>query len=241
MIVIPAIDIRSGNCVRLTQGKIENEIVYSKDPVFIAKLWQAQGAKRIHVVDLDGAFSGSPKNLEIVEQIRKNVSCEIEFGGGVREQDVLDRIFEIGINYCVLGTVAVYNPDFLKNAVEKYSDKIIVAIDALKEKVAIGGWKDVTEVSVMDLAAKLRSYGLKEVLYTDVEKDGMLKGPNMQNIKYYAGELKMNMIVSGGVSSYEDLTKIKSLKIDNISGVIIGKALYTDDVKLDKAIEIIEK
>ncbi|MFH1283132.1 MAG: 1-(5-phosphoribosyl)-5-[(5-phosphoribosylamino)methylideneamino]imidazole-4-carboxamide isomerase [bacterium] len=240
MLVIPAIDIRAGNCVRLTQGKIENEIVYSHDPLFIAKLWQSQGAKRIHVVDLDGAFTGSPQNLDILEKIRTKLSIKIEFGGGIRDFDVLDAVFGMGVDYCVLGTVAINNPDFLKEAIAKYPKKIIVAIDALKEKVAISGWKDVTDITVLELARQLKGMGLEEILYTDVEKDGMLKGPNIESVQKFADELQLNIIISGGVSTYEDLEKIRLIKSDKITGVIIGRALYTNDIKIDRAIEIIE-
>jgi phosphoribosylformimino-5-aminoimidazole carboxamide ribotide isomerase len=141
MLIIPAIDIRGANCVRLTQGKLDAETIYSKDPAFIAKLFQAKGAKRLHVVDLDGAFHGIPQNLEVVKKIRAGIDIPIEFGGGVRSLKAIDSLFEIGVNYVVMGTVAIYNPEIVRQAIEKYGDKIMVAVDANEGKVAIGGWK----------------------------------------------------------------------------------------------------
>lgn len=241
MLVIPAIDIRGGNCVMLTQGKIEAETVYSKDPAFIAKLWQAKGAKRLHVVDLDGAFHGSPQNIEVLKKIREAVEIPIECGGGVRNLKTIDSLFELGMNYVIIGTLAIYNPEALRQAVEKYGEKIIVAIDANDGKVAIGGWKDVTTIDAYELAQKLKDIGIKEMIYTDIKKDGTLEGPNLEGLKEMAVRSKIDVIASGGVSNLTDIANVKKLEKSGVSGVIIGKALYADSIKLEEAIKIAEK
>jgi len=232
MLVIPAIDIRGGNCVMLTQGKLEAETVYSKDPAFIAKLWQAKGAKRLHVVDLDGAFQGSPKNLEVLKKIREAVEIPIECGGGVRSLKTIDYLVEIGMNYVILGTLAIYNPEVLRQAVSKYGDKIIVAVDANEGKVAIGGWKDITAVDAIELAQKLKDMGVKEMIYTDILKDGTLQGPNLEGLKNMGSSSKISVIASGGVTTLEDIVNIKKLEPFGVNGAIIGKALYNENIKL---------
>jgi phosphoribosylformimino-5-aminoimidazole carboxamide ribotide isomerase len=238
MLIIPAIDIRAGNCVMLTQGKIEEETIYSKDPVFIAKLWQAKGAKRLHVIDLDGAFQGGPKNIEIIKKIRENVSIPIQAGGGIRNLKAVESLINMGINYVILGTIAIYNPDLLKEAVNKYGDKVIAALDARGDKVAIGGWKETTTVELNELAKKMKNAGIKEIIYTDINRDGMLKGLNLPGIKDVAKKSKLKIIASGGVSDIEDIRKVKEIESAGVSGVIIGKALYTEAIKLEDALKL---
>jgi phosphoribosylformimino-5-aminoimidazole carboxamide ribotide isomerase len=239
MNIIPAIDIRDGNCVMLTQGKIENETVYSKDPVFIAKLFQAKGAKRLHVVDLDGAFVGFPKNIEIVQKIRAAVDIPIQFGGGVRNEKTVDKLVGMGIDYVIIGTIAIYNPEVLRKAFEKYRSKIIVAIDARDNKVAIGGWKETTSVGPQEHAAKIKEMGVEEVIYTDIAKDGTLEGPNIEGIKAFLDYSKLKVIASGGISNIEDVKKLVELEKDGLSGVVIGKALYTENIKLEDVLKLV--
>jgi phosphoribosylformimino-5-aminoimidazole carboxamide ribotide isomerase len=241
MLIIPAIDIRGGNCVMLTQGKLEAETVYSKDPAFMAKIWQARGAKRLHVVDLDGAFSGSLQNLEIIRKIRATVEVPVECGGGVRSMKTIDTLIDAGMDYVIIGTLAIYNPEVLRQAVDKYGAKIIVAVDVQDGKVAIGGWKEITQVDAVGLARKLKGMGISEMIFTDIRKDGTMQGPNIEGLRQLAVESAINVIASGGVSKLEDISNIKLLEKDGVSGVIIGKALYTDDVKLEDAIKIAEK
>jgi phosphoribosylformimino-5-aminoimidazole carboxamide ribotide isomerase len=225
----------------LTQGKLEAETVYSKDPAFMAKLWQAKGAKRLHVVDLDGAFQGMPQNLDVLKKIRDAVNIPIECGGGVRSLKTIDTLIEIGMDHVIIGTLAIYDPETLRIAVEKYGDKIVVAVDAHDGKVAIGGWKDITAIDAFELAEKLRDIGIKELIYTDIKKDGTLQGPNLEGLKTMAARSKIGVIASGGISSLEDIKNVKALEPAGITGIIVGKALYTEGVKLDEAIKIAEK
>lgn len=239
MLIIPAVDIRGGNCVMLTQGKLEAETVYSKDPAFISKLWQAKGAKRLHVVDLDGAFQGMPKNLEIIKKIRASVEIPMEAGGGVRSMKTIDTLFEIGIEHVILGTIAIYNPDVFRQAVDKYGPKIILAVDVRDDKVAIGGWKDTTAVDARELIEKMKLMGIKEMIFTDIKKDGTLEGPNLEGLREIARlGSGIDVIASGGVSSIEDVKNLKALEKDGVTGVVIGKALYTENIKLEEALKI---
>jgi phosphoribosylformimino-5-aminoimidazole carboxamide ribotide isomerase len=241
MLIIPAIDIRGGNCVMLKQGKIEDETVYSKDPAFMAKLWQAKGAQRLHVVDLDGAFNGVPQNLEIIRKIRSQVDIPIEVGGGIRSLKSIDALFDSGINHVIIGTLAVYNPDILRQALEKYGTRIVAAVDARDNHVAIGGWKDTTQIDAIELAQKLKGMGIDELIYTDIAKDGMMAGPNIPAIRAMAKTTGMKVIASGGVSRVQDISDLKSFEQEGIFGAIIGKALYTDDIKIEDALKIAEK
>jgi phosphoribosylformimino-5-aminoimidazole carboxamide ribotide isomerase len=225
----------------LKQGKIEDETVYSKDPAFIARLWQAKGARRIHVVDLDGAFNGMPQNLEVIKNIRATVEVPMEVGGGVRSLKTIDSLIEIGANYVIVGTLAVYNPDIIRQAVEKHGSRIIVAIDARDGKVAIGGWKDTTPVDALELTQKMREMGVEEIIYTDITKDGMLEGPNLEGLKAIASKSGMKVIASGGVTTLADIKNVKALEANGVVGAIVGKALYTEDMKLEDAIKIAEK
>ncbi len=221
----------------LTQGKFEAETIYSKDPVFIAKMFEAQGAKRIHIIDLDGAFAGTPQNLSILKKIKETVSVELEFGGGIRKIETIEKIADFGIDKIILGTVAVFNPDVVKEAVKKYKDKIILAIDVIDEKVAIGGWKEITQYDALEFAKNMADMGVKEIITTDIKKDGMMEGPNIEGIKKLC-KSGLSVIASGGVSTIEDVKKISELKKYGVTGMIIGKALYNDSIKLDEAIRV---
>ena len=242
MIVIPAVDIRQGNCVMLKQGKIADETIYSKDPVFMAKLWKAKGAERLHVVDLDGSFSGNQSNNQIIGNICLSVDIPVEVGGGIRNMKRIDDIFTLGASYAILGTVAIYNSDIVRQAIEKYgSDRIIVALDVYEGKIAIGGWKEITPVTTEEMIEKLKNMGVSEIIYTDIAKDGMLKGPNIDGLKKVAKASKMNVIASGGVTTVEDVQKIAKLEKYGVKGAIVGKALYTEDFKLEEAIRVLNK
>ncbi|MDR1194977.1 MAG: 1-(5-phosphoribosyl)-5-[(5-phosphoribosylamino)methylideneamino]imidazole-4-carboxamide isomerase [Endomicrobium sp.] len=240
MIVIPAIDIRQGNSVRLKQGKIDAETIHSTDPVFIAKLWKAKGAERIHVVDLDGAFNGTGQNSAIIKEICKSVDIPVEVGGGIRSMERVNEVFKKGASYAILGTVAVYNPEIVRKAIDKHGpEKIIVAVDTKDGKVAIGGWKDITPLDVCELIEKLKECGVEEILYTDISRDGMLTGPDFEGLKKLS-KSGMRIIASGGVRTVDDLVKLKEYEKYGVFAAIVGSALYTDDFKLEEAIKILE-
>jgi phosphoribosylformimino-5-aminoimidazole carboxamide ribotide isomerase len=240
MVIIPAIYIRQGKSVKLKQGKIEAEIIYSTEPVFIAKLWKAKGARRIHVVDLDGAFSGTNVNKEIIKNICSQVDTPIEIGGGIRNMNKIKEAFDFGATYVVLGTVAVYNPEIVKQAIDKYGpEKIIVSVDAKDGKVAIGGWKDVTHIDFLELVSNLKEIGVKEILYTDISRDGMFAGPDFAGIEKLS-ESGMKIIVSGGIKTISDLIKLKKCEENGVVATVVGSALYTDDFKLEDAIKMLE-
>lgn len=241
MLVIPAIDLRGGQCVRLEQGKLDKETIFSKDPVFIAKIWQAQGAKMLHIVDLDGAFSGVSQNTKIIKKIIKAVKIPVEVGGGIRSIKTIKKMLDKGIERVVLGTVAVYDPSLLRKAIDEFGRMVVVGIDAYEGRVAIAGWKDITSVKAIELAKKLEGWGISEIIFTDIAKDGMMQGPNLANIRRMGRAINVPLIVSGGISSLKDVKKIKLLEKYGVRGMIIGKALYTGDIKLDEAIKIAEE
>ncbi|MDR0401754.1 MAG: 1-(5-phosphoribosyl)-5-[(5-phosphoribosylamino)methylideneamino]imidazole-4-carboxamide isomerase [Endomicrobium sp.] len=241
MIVIPAIDIRRGNSVRLKQGKIDSETIYSTDPVFIAKLWKAKGAKRIHIVDLDGAFSGINTNENIIKKICEDVDISIEVGGGIRDMHKVDKIFSFGVSHVILGTVAIYNPEIVRKAIDKYGPKkIIVSIDAKNGKIAISGWKDITPVDIFELVDKLKNIGVEEILYTDISRDGMFTGPDLLGLKKLC-TYNLKIIASGGIRTIDDVIKIKKYEKNGVFAVVVGSALYTKDFDLENVIKKIEQ
>ncbi|MBM3708778.1 MAG: 1-(5-phosphoribosyl)-5-[(5-phosphoribosylamino)methylideneamino]imidazole-4-carboxamide isomerase, partial [Actinobacteria bacterium] len=201
MLIIPAIDIRNGKCVRLTQGKADAETIFSDDPISMAIKWEGKGAKLIHVVDLDGAFTGSPKNLDVISKIARSVSIPIEMGGGIRDRETVERILGAGIHRAILGTSALKNPDFAEEMCEHYIDKIAVGIDAIDGMVAIKGWTEIGKRTAIDFAIEMKECGVKTIIYTDIKRDGMLTGPNVESTKNLAIAVpKVDIIASGGMS-----------------------------------------
>ncbi|MBN1594410.1 1-(5-phosphoribosyl)-5-[(5-phosphoribosylamino)methylideneamino]imidazole-4-carboxamide isomerase [candidate division FCPU426 bacterium] len=236
MLVYPAIDLRKGRCVRLVRGEVRDETVYSKEPGSMAKLWQLKGAKYLHVVDLDGALTGVPKNLKYVYQIAKAVKIPIQFGGGVRNLDLIKELLENGIRRVILGTNAL-SMDFLSKAIKKFgSARIVGGVDTRDGKVTVRGWKDTTDKPTIEFARELEKAGVKTVIFTDVKRDGLLSGPNFQSIKALACALDIPIIASGGISSLKDIKHLKNLEKYGVSGCIIGKAIYTGAVDLKQAI-----
>jgi phosphoribosylformimino-5-aminoimidazole carboxamide ribotide isomerase len=238
MIIIPAIDLKDGCVVRYFQGKL-NKKVYSSDPLKVAKHWVKQGAQFLHLVDLDGAFTGAPKNLAIVKEIAKNIAIPVEFGGGVRKIETIQAVLEAGVKRVVLGTKAVQDDAFLRKAFDKFKDKIIVGVDAKNGKVMVEGWKagfknkDASEFSLY-----LKELGFKELIYTDTLKDGTLSGPNIKELKKLLKVTGLKIVASGGISSLDDLRKLKVLEKEGVSAVIIGKALYEGRFTLPQAIKM---
>ncbi|KPJ64962.1 1-(5-phosphoribosyl)-5-[(5-phosphoribosylamino)methylideneamino] imidazole-4-carboxamide isomerase [candidate division WOR-1 bacterium DG_54_3] len=231
--VIPAIDILNGKCVRLKQGRYDAETVYSKDPVEMAKKWESEGAKRLHLVDLDGAKTGIPKNIEIIKAIAKEVNIPVQVGGGIRNLDVIQELLNIGIDRVILGTTAVKNPNLLAQACEKFGDRIAVSIDTKQGKVATEGWTQVSKKDTLTLAKEAIELGVKRFIYTDISRDGMLEGPNFEGIKNFVSQIRVPVIASGGISSEEDIKKLKETRAE---GCIVGKALYEGKFKLENLI-----
>ncbi len=241
MILIPAVDIRGGNCVRLLQGRAEDETVYSPDPLKMAKKWQDMGAKRLHVVDLDGAFSGKTKNAGVILRIAKELDIPVQTGGGIRDYETVRRLLAGGISRVILGTSALYDRGFLKKAVSEWPEKIIVGIDSRSGKVATAGWKEVSIKDACDFAQEVQKMGVREIIVTDIKKDGTMKGPNVRWIEKVARKVDISVIASGGVSGVEDLKSLKELKLSNLTGVIVGKALYADEGFMPKALRTLKE
>ena len=238
MLIIPAIDIKNGNCVRLLQGDPNKETIYSNDPVEMAMSFQKAKAGLIHIVDLDGAFQGKPVNIEIVSKIAKAVSIPVEIGGGIRNIETVELYVKAGIERIIMGS-AVLEAGF-DEIIKKYKDKIIAGIDAKDSMVAVKGWKDVTTIKADELIAEVISKGVKEIIYTDISTDGMLQGPNIAAFEHILTKFpQLSLIASGGVSSIEDIVKLNNLKSGKLKGVITGKAIYDGRLNLSDAVNAV--
>lgn len=235
MLIIPAIDIRNGKCVRLTQGNFESEKIYSEDPVAIAKQWKAQGAQVLHIVDLDGAKEGKPMNIDVIGKIIKTVDIPVQVGGGIRDEQTIERLHALGVKRIILGTLALKDAEVLKKILSKFTNKIIVSLDSKNGKLVQKGWKEETVKNYIATALYLQSMGVKRFIYTDVVKDGTLTTPNFTEIKHLLQNTTIPIIVGGGISSLEDIKKLKWLRVE---GVIIGKALYEKRFTLKEAINV---
>lgn len=234
MLVIPAIDLRDGRCVRLVHGKKEEETVYSSDPVAVAKKWMAAGATRLHVIDLDGAFSGEPKNLDWILKIKKETKSVIQMGGGLRSMAVIDRILAAGIDRVILGTVIVEEAGLAKSVFEKYKNRVMVALDVAEGFVAVHGWKDNSGFPVKEAVSIVEKLGGQEVIFTDIGRDGTMKGVNVAGVEDMMKLTKMKIYASGGVSTLEDVQKLKSI---GSPGCIVGKSIYEGRLDLAQAIK----
>lgn len=240
MIVIPAIDLKDGRCVRLFQGRADKETVYSEDPVEVARTWQAGGAAMLHVVDLDGAFDGLPRNLSIVEDIVKAVDIPVQLGGGIRNLAAIDEILSLGVHRVILGTVAVEDPALVEAACRRFGgERVIVGIDAWDGRVAVKGWVDTTTQDAFETGLHMKRLGVQEIVFTDISRDGTLEGPAFDSLERMT-ETGLQVIASGGVATVDDLRRVRSLAGKGVSGVIVGKALYTGDVDLADAIQAVE-
>ncbi|MEW6088882.1 MAG: 1-(5-phosphoribosyl)-5-[(5-phosphoribosylamino)methylideneamino]imidazole-4-carboxamide isomerase [bacterium] len=238
MLIIPAIDLRHGQCVRLIQGDPNRQTVYSKQPVSMARWWQSKGAMRLHVVDLDGAFDGKISNLETIKNIIKSVDIPVQVGGGIRNMDIIEELLQAGVDSVILGTSVCKNKRFLKKAIKSFPDKIIVGIDSKNGNVAISGWKKLTKIKTLDLINEVEELGIKTIIYTDISRDGMLEGPNFDSIETLLKSSKISLIASGGISDLNDIKKLKELNNKRLIGAIVGKALYTGKIDLAEAIKI---
>lgn len=213
----------------LTQGKFDKETIYYENPIEVAKLWQQKGAKALHIVDLDGALKGESKNFEIIKEIIKGINIPIQIGGGIRDLGTIETLMGIGAARVIIGTKAVQDEDMLKQAVDTYKEKIIVAVDAKDGYVAIDGWTKTSTIDALQFVKKIEQLGIKTIIYTDIAKDGMLEGPNFETIKNINDIVSIDVIASGGISSAEDLRKLSEI---GVAGAIIGKALYEGKINL---------
>jgi phosphoribosylformimino-5-aminoimidazole carboxamide ribotide isomerase len=236
MLIIPAIDLRGGKCVRLTQGQRDKETIYSDNPVEVAKQWRDQGAKYIHVVDLDGAFDGEPGNLNVIREIVKSVDIPIEVGGGIRTDETALTLLESGVDRIIIGTRAVDSPGWICDLCGKFPSRIAVGIDAMDGKVAVKGWTTLSESSISDVAKEVEKAKPRAIIFTNIKKDGMLQGPDITTTRELTLAVKTPIIASGGITSPRDVKELSTLPIE---GMIIGKALYTGDILLSDAITIV--
>ena len=228
MQIIPAIDIKDGNCVRLKQGEMQSATVFSEDPAAMAQHWLEQGAKRLHLVDLNGALAGKPKNEQAIREIVSVIGEEIpvQLGGGIRDLDTIERYLDDGISYVIIGTAAVKNPGFLHDACTAFPGHIIVGLDAREGKVATDGWSKLTGHDVVDLAKRFQDYGVEAVIYTDIGRDGMMTGVNIEATVRLAQALSVPVIASGGLNSLDDVKALMAYESEGVSGAIAGRALY---------------
>lgn len=238
MIIFPAIDILAGKCVRLKQGRYDAVTVYADDPSEMALAWEEQGARWLHVVDLDGAASGSTPNLKAVEKIVKKVSIPVQYGGGLRHESAVQRLFNVGVSRVVLGTILISKPNLAQSLVKTYGEKIVAGVDAKDGLVATDGWQKQTTVGAVDLALQLKELGVSRLIYTDILQDGTRKGPNFNGLKNILEEAKLPTIGSGGIGSLADLERLRELEPLGLEGVIIGSALYEKIVSLKDALEV---
>ena len=240
MLIIPAIDLKKGRCVRLWQGIKSKETIYAEDPLQVARLWTKMGAKRLHIVDLDGAFTGTPKHLSLVENIKNSLSACIQYGGGIRNLKIMEEVIQKNIDFVIIGTKAL-SENFVRNAVDRFGEKIIASIDCKDNKVAIRGWEAKASIDIQKLGENLTREGIKTIILTDIARDGTLQGVNIEFIQKFIKNIDCNLIIAGGISSIEDIKRIKQLENERIEGVIVGKALYAKTVKLKEALKIANK
>ena len=241
MIIIPAIDIKDGKCVRLSQGDFDRVTIYADNPVQTAAAWEQKGAELIHVVDLDGSVAGLPKNAQIILQMAKEVNVPIQVGGGIRDIKTIDFYLQNGVGAVILGTAALQNEEIIFQAGEKYPGKIILGIDALDGNVAVQGWTQKTQKKAVDLARRFENRGIKAIVYTDIKRDGMETGVNIEATREIAMSVNIPVIASGGVASIKDIEKLKAVDTCEFYGVIIGRALYSGAIRLEDAIETAEQ
>ncbi|TYO98514.1 1-(5-phosphoribosyl)-5-[(5-phosphoribosylamino)methylideneamino] imidazole-4-carboxamide isomerase [Geothermobacter ehrlichii] len=238
MLVIPAIDLKEGRCVRLEQGLMEKDTVYSDDPAAQARTWQEQGGELLHIVDLDGAFAGKPKNRTAIEAIVAAIDIPTELGGGIRDLATIEAYLELGIDRVILGTVAKENPALVAEACRKFPGHIVVGIDAKDGLVAVRGWADVTEKKATEMAKEMEGFGVEAIIYTDIARDGMMQGPNIEATRALAEAISIPVIASGGLSSLDDIRRLMAIEVSGVTGVITGKAIYSGAIDLREAVAL---
>jgi len=232
MLLIPAIDLKDGHCVRLKQGKMDESTTFGEDPVAVANNWTVQGARRLHLVDLNGAFAGHPINEKAIRRILREVgsAVDVQLGGGIRDLDTIERYLDAGLRYVIIGTAAIRNPGFLQDACTAFGGHVIVGLDARDGKVATDGWSKLTRHDVVDLGKKFEDFGVESIIYTDIGRDGMLSGINVEATVRLAQALTIPVIASGGLSSIGDIEALCAVEDEGIEGVICGRAIYSGDL-----------
>ncbi len=237
MLIIPAIDIKNGKCVRLLRGEEGTEIVFSEDLIETAKKWESCGASWIHVVDLDGAFTGEPKNLDLVTEIINSVSCSVQVGGGIRNVETVRTYINKGVGRVIIGTAAFSDQDFLKRACDEFPSKVAVGIDTKNGKIAVKGWRETLDVDKSEVLKDLKNAGVSVILHTNVDRDGTMEGVNLESVKNFIRLSPIPVIASGGIATMDDLDKLSTIETLSLYGVILGKSIYTGSIDLKKAVK----
>jgi len=241
MLLIPAIDLKDGKCVRLRQGRMEEDTVFSDDPVAVAGRWVREGAKRLHLVDLDGAFAGVPRNAELIHAIRETYpDVQIQVGGGIRDEDTIQGYLNAGVDYVIVGTKAVSAPHFVSDICAEFPNHIIIGLDARDGKVAIDGWSKLSHHDVIDLAKKFEEDGVEAIIYTDISRDGMMAGVNIEATARLARSIRIPVIASGGITNIDDIRALGEIVADGVMGAITGRALYEGTLDFSEARKLAE-
>jgi len=241
VIVIPAIDLKEGKCVRLEQGLMEKDTVFCDNPADQAREWERQGAELLHIVDLDGAFAGEPRNRASIEAIVKAIAIPTQLGGGIRDIPTIEAYLSLGIGRVILGTAAQRHPELVEEACRLFPGRIVVGIDAKNGMVAVQGWAEVTGVTAVELAKRFEGYGVAAIIYTDIARDGMMQGPNIEATRALAEAISIPVIASGGVSSLQDIENLMAIEASGIAGAITGKAVYTGAINLAEAVALTKR
>jgi phosphoribosylformimino-5-aminoimidazole carboxamide ribotide isomerase len=238
LIIIPAVDLKEGRCVRLSQGRMDQESVYSEHPVEMAKHWESKGAERLHIVDLNGAVMGKPIHRSLIKEITQSLRIPVEVGGGIREIATIEDYLSSGVRWVILGTAAFQNRSLVEEACRQFPERVILGIDAREGKVAIQGWNEVVSLDAVDLAGQFEGKGLSAIIFTDIERDGMSTGLNFESTRRLSTSTSIPVIASGGVSRIEDIEHLLELESEGVIGVIVGRALYTGQLDLEEAMRI---